>query len=826
MAFSVSKRELLEKFFILRTDAYAIQQPSGEYTCIKRPLSPELLNGHLLGKVTLGIYLINSDNKSQLGILDIDARGPTAEEVITIIQSVAAHFGITFLLEDSGYKGFHLIAFFETMYTWKIRKLLCAIKSEAEKEVELHIPIEVFPKQDQIAEDGFGNPIKLPCGKHQVSGRISTFLDSQFQEVSDQEELFFSIVPLSEQAVDAILEKLGVSPNIPPKDNKANKHTIERSEEYNEKALSYLVEACPFVRHCRDNRAQLPEPEWHSLISLLTPFGIAGDRLSHAFSQDYKKDGNTYSEKETQDKIDRVRAAQEGNNGVGPHTCVYIKNELGFACPPDCQAQILDMASPTGLAVKLAAKKNRGAISPRVATADKPTRITFKYPWTDLGNAERMVARHGKDIRYCYERNKWLTWNGKVWEWDYGAKVLQFAKETVRSILAEAAKEKDDKKRKDLVGHARRSEAESRLNAMVNLARSEPGIAIAIQGLNADNWLFNCRNGTIDLRTGKLLPHRRQDYITIIAPVVYNPNSTSKDFDRFLSTITGADKEFEGYLQRAAGMSMTGDTSAQIMLFPYGLGENGKSTLLMALYYIMGGYAGMADPDTFMVDVKGRSGPNENLANLYGKRLVISTEVEEGRKLSVSRVKAMTGGEEMQASRKYEHEITWKPTHKVWLSGNHKPIITDTTHAIWRRVKLLPFTVTIPKDDRVDGLAEILALIAGPAILAWMVKGCLDWQRGGLHEPDAVRFATSNYRSEMDVLAPFLEDCCAVEANEDVTIKELYNTYTKYCEDNGERPMGKKKFGDRLRDKGFDQGQRSNARYWIGIRLKDNEYDR
>jgi len=598
---------------------------------------------------------------------------------------------------------------------------------------------------------------------------------------------------------------------------------IRLSQEDNERALTNLMR-CAYVRHCWDDAPQLSETEWWTLIHQLVPFGDAGEELAHKFSQPYP----SYSEEETTRKIESVKAAQGGDEGVGPHTCQYIQTTYGFECPPDCVAKGLHTSTPVSTAIRLAIQEKRAPSGPAEGPPgdDDHHERPDRDPLTDLGNAERLVRRHGHNIRYCYERKKWLVWNGQMWGWDYGAKVLQLAKETARSILAEASAEEDDAKRKDLVQHARRSEAENRLTAMVNLAQSETGIAITTKGLNADDWLFNCRNGTIDLRTGELRPHQRDSYITITAPVEYHPSTQSTDWEKFLTRITNKNKELRGYLQRCAGMCLTGDTGAQVMLFPYGSGENGKSTFLMVLYYVMGSYATMADPDTFMVDTRGRSGPNENLANLYGKRLVVSTEVEEGRKLSVTRVKAMTGGEEIQASRKYEHEITWRPTHKVWLSGNHKPIITDTTHAIWRRVKLIPFMVRIPEDERIDGLAEILASRGGAAILAWMVQGCMEWLTKGLQEPQTVKSATADYRGEMDLLAPFLEDCCVIGANEDVTIKELYVAYTKYCEETGERYMGKKKFGGRLREKGFDQGQRADARYWVGIGLKDDDQDK
>ncbi len=204
---------------------------------------------------------------------------------------------------------------------------------------------------------------------------------------------------------------------------------------------------------------------------------------------------------------------------------------------------------------------------------------------------------------------------------------------------------------------------------------------------------------------------------------------------------------------------------------------------------------------------------------LEGKRFIVASELEDGRRLAVGLVKDMTGGERIKADRKFEHEIEFSPTHKIWLVGNHKPIIADTTLSIWRRVKLIPFTVTIPPDeiDR-DLPSKLEAELLG--ILAWAVKGCLDWQRYGLKEPDIVKSATASYRHEQDVLGDFIEDCCWLEPTASIPKAELKAKYHKWCQDCSVEPVSQRTFKTRLIEKDVTESKSGSIRYWNGITLK------
>lgn len=570
----------------------------------------------------------------------------------------------------------------------------------------------------------------------------------------------------------------------------------ERTDEFNSLAIEKLLENCLFIQHCRDEAITLSEPDWWSMVTILAVFGNPGRDKIHEFSAPYPR----YTEKETNRKIKEVLKAADEK--IGPHTCAFVQEDLRFGCPESCQAKSLGVRSPAGLATRLAA------------------RVTFNL--TDMGNAERLVRRHGENIRYSEERKRWLIWNGKVWEWDFGTKVMSLAKETVRNILREAADEKDDDRRKELIKHALRSESDTKLTAMVNLAQSEPGIPVQGRELNSNPWLFNCLNGTVDLRTGELLPHNREDLITIMSPVSYAPNASCELWLKFLDRVAGGSTELAQYLQRAVGYSLTGDMRAQVLFFLFGLGNNGKSTFIATIRKLMAGYGATAPVDMFLAKDKTARGPREDLANLQGKRFVAASEVEVGRRLAVVVIKEMTGGEAIRADRKYEHEIEFQPTHKLWISGNHKPVIADTSLAIWRRIKLIPFTVTIP-DSEIDEDLSLKLEAELPSILAWAVKGCLAWQREGLKEPREVTTATLAYRAEEDILAEYIQDRCILKAVATVAKGELYKDYKQWCENTGCEPVSQKTWRTRLMERGITEGKSMSVRYWRGIGLLEGQ---
>jgi P4 family phage/plasmid primase-like protien len=435
---------------------------------------------------------------------------------------------------------------------------------------------------------------------------------------------------------------------------------------------------------------------------------------------------------------------------------------------------------------------------------------------TDVGNAKRLVAKHGHKLRYVWPWGKWLCWDGRRWRIDDGGHVQRLAKETVLNIYAEVAQAPDDE-RESLVEHARLSERAAKIAAMIDLSRSEPSIPILPNELDSDAWLLNCRNGTLDLRANKLAPHDPQQMITKLCAAEYDPSATCPQWLRFVGDITAGDEALQAYLQKAVGCSLTGDVREHVLFFLYGIGANGKSTFLNTIQEMMGAdYAMKAPPDLLMV--KNDSHPTER-ADLAGKRVVVCIEAAEGRRLAESLVKEMTGGDKVRARRMREDFWEFDPTHKIWLAANHKPSIRGTDEGIWRRIKLIPFTVVIPAGRQDRGLSTKLKAEL-PGILNWAVQGCLRWQADGLTEPAAVREATGQYRRQQDLLAGFLAECCIVAPDVRAQAATLLATYRKWS---GDDRMSQRRLGEMLTERGFDSAKIGGLTWRIGIGLREEE---
>lgn len=437
---------------------------------------------------------------------------------------------------------------------------------------------------------------------------------------------------------------------------------------------------------------------------------------------------------------------------------------------------------------------------------------------TDLGNARRLVAGYGKNLRFCHESGKWLVWNGEIWATDDSGIVERFAKATVRSIYHEAGGAANDGDRGSLAKHALKSEAEARLRAMVNLAKTEPDIPVNISQLDADPWFLNCLNGTLDLHTGRLLPHDPANLCTKTIPVAYDQHAKCPTWIAFLRRVMAEKPELIKFLQRSIGYALTGSTGEQVLFFLYGTGANGKSTFIETCRNLLGEYAQQSEFDTFVT--KKNDGPRNDLARLKGARLVAAVEAAQGRQLAEHIIKQVTGGDTITARFLYREYFEFVPQFKLFLVANHKPVIVGTDEAIWRRIRLIPFTVTIPKEERDKHLLEKLQREL-PGILAWAVRGCLKWQEDGLGEPEAVSIATADYKREMDVMADFIEEQCVLGEQETVSAGLLYLAFQAWADKNGEEMLTQKRFGTQLRERGFTADKKLGQRCWVGLGLKD-----
>jgi putative DNA primase/helicase len=449
------------------------------------------------------------------------------------------------------------------------------------------------------------------------------------------------------------------------------------------------------------------------------------------------------------------------------------------------------------------------------------------YHLTDLGNAERFVDRHGKNVHYCYAQNAWYVWDGSRWKRDATGEIERLVKETVRTIYRDAADVQDEKLRKAIVDHARKSESRKSIEAIIRLAQSEATIPVVPKELDADPYLLNVLNGTIDLRTGALLPHDPAYLITKQAPVVYDANAAHPMWTSYLDTATEGDVEYQAFLQRAIGYSLLGTNPEEVLFFLHGPSKAGKTTLIEALKATLGDYAASADFETWLArrDV---GGPRPDLARLAGARIVTSVEVDEGKKLAEGLVKSLTGGDVIVARFLYAQEFEFLPSFTLWLAANHAPKIREDDQAIWNRIKRLPFEHEIPLEKRDPKVKETLRnpKLAGPAILAWAVRGCVEWTKHGLGIPPIVENATLSLRQTMDPLRDFVRDCCVVEAQAETPAKRLRDLYEEWTKENGVRnPISGRAWADRLRAYGCVSAKGTGGtRLWKGIRpLQEDE---
>ena len=436
---------------------------------------------------------------------------------------------------------------------------------------------------------------------------------------------------------------------------------------------------------------------------------------------------------------------------------------------------------------------------------------------TDRGNALRLVAAHGDDLRYCYEFQRWYVWQGSHFAWDVTGEVERRAKDTVTRMLRDAASVGDPNRRGALVKHALRSEGAGRIRAMLTLAQSEPTIAVRSDDLDADRALFNCESGTLETGTGTVREHRRADLITRLAPVRFDPEAACPIWDAFLERIL-PEEDVRSFVRRAAGYSLTGLTVERVMFVLHGVGRNGKSTLLETLREVFGDYATVAPTELLLV--RRQEGIPNDLARLRGARFVTAAETDDGRRLAEGVVKQLTGGDTITARFLHAEFFDFRPQFKVWFSTNHKPVIRGTDAGIWDRLRLIPFTVRIP-DDEVDPDLPAKLRAEASGIFNWLLSGLADWLGKGLRPPAAVLAATEGYRQEMDVLGAFLDEACVEGPQLRATAKALYGAYARWCERTGETPENQRSFGMRLTERGFRRQKWGSGWTWYGVGLAE-----
>ncbi|MGX9901675.1 DNA primase family protein [Arthrobacter sp. SA17] len=442
----------------------------------------------------------------------------------------------------------------------------------------------------------------------------------------------------------------------------------------------------------------------------------------------------------------------------------------------------------------------------------RPDLITRSLDRSDDGNALALIDHYGEQLKFNPERGRWLTWNGSIWEYQPASGGL--ARECAKTI-ARSLPETDSAWK----AHKRHSLSANGIANMLRQAETDPSITVRTEQLDAHPWELNTPDGIINLRLGELSPADPAKLHTRRTAFTPDFNADAMAWNKFL-TDTFPDRTLSAFMQRLTGYSAIGEVTAHILPFCYGSGGNGKSAFLETIIAVLGDYA-TTSPSGFLM-ASNYSQHSTEIARLAGQRLVVCSEVNESDRFDEAKVKQLTGGDRLTARFMRQDAFTFKPAHTLWLAGNFQPAVESGGEGFWRRIRQIPFTQTVPAEQRIEGLVEHLVGHHGPGILAWIVRGAAIYAANGLQEPDMVRTATQQYAEDVDTVGLFLEDACiqgAAASHMSVPVATLRNAYEKWCADCGETPLKGRAFTAQLVRHGVEAGRTVTRKGAGGARL-------
>lgn len=414
----------------------------------------------------------------------------------------------------------------------------------------------------------------------------------------------------------------------------------------------------------------------------------------------------------------------------------------------------------------------------------------------------------------------WHVWDGRRWALDEKGKAVNAVLAVLRRALVESLS--DPQLRKDV----RRCEGSAGIHGVLDIAGNLPGLIAPLSELDADPYLLNVANGTLDLRTRRLRPHDPNDRITKVTRGAYRPGEVGSGtrWQRFLEEVL-PDQEVRQFLQRLIGVSLLGKVVEHVLPALTGTGANGKGVFYMALLHALGDYAAPAEPELFVA----RDGAHPaGQMDLRGRRLVVVSESDRNRKLAEATMKRLTGGDVIKARYMRQNFVEFTPSHLAVLVTNHLPKVSGDDNAVWRRMRVIPFTVVVPEDKRDSRLGEQLELEAD-AVLAWAVAGWADYENRDrkLAEPESVQVATAAYRVESDAVARFLDERCQLSQlspHVRTGVSDLFAAWTAWAKLDGAEPMSAKAFGQALDRHRLEPARVSNGKRWRrGVELLPDE---
>jgi P4 family phage/plasmid primase-like protien len=440
------------------------------------------------------------------------------------------------------------------------------------------------------------------------------------------------------------------------------------------------------------------------------------------------------------------------------------------------------------------------------------------YGESDADNALRVHAIAGGRFHFVGDSGQWIIWNGCRWIPDKDGFMIRLYLATMEETARQGLKV-DRHTGERIVKHAMKSRDASKTSAALVMLRSVAGVTVSASDLDADPWLLGTPNGIVDLRTGKAIAPDKRALITKSISCDLDTEATCPTWERVIRKAADGDAELIQFLQSWTGYTLTGSVREECLAFLHGTGANSKGTVTEAIRHLMGDYA-MTAPESLFVADRNSSATND-IARLAGCRMACAAELDEGASFAENRLKAITGRDAITARFLHREFFDFAPTHKFWISGNHKPTVRGTDHGIWRRMRLIPFAVTIPKEERDLDLADKLrAEMTG--ILNWAIQGCLAWQRDGLVTPQCVIAATASYQAQEDILGQFLEDSTEMGDEDARTLQcEVFTAYVRWTDQQGiKKPLSATMLNRKLEDRGFQKSKSNSKRYWKGISIK------
>jgi putative DNA primase/helicase len=644
-----------------------------------------------------------------------------------------------------------------------------------------------------------------PDGKYKVPitlAEVKTITVEQYSELTKQpREIPLPLVPESARAegLCVLYEQCRITAESLPENTKRAAASADLA------VLNGKIPRCVLWL----SQSKNTECGWNAKAMQLAAFRQAGGVLPDSLLEKIARNHKGNSQRSPTELLSALRAKQGSRI---QWSCAATNALFSMSPCPGCPVN-RPTEAPNWQALE-EAKPANDAIGPDHAWPRAEWRpvVTTDAGDSDLGNVQRLFDHAGQDLLFV-EGIGWHTWNGHRWQPNEAAarrradELPRIVLRDARDCLDAASKEVDPDRRDKLSSKAgvltrwaKRCESGKVMASAFEML--ERRLIVAPSEADSDPFLLVTANGTLDLKTGQLRASQRIDFITKGTSVAFDPAATCPVFQSFLNRIFQRHLEVIPFLQRAVGYSLTGDTREQCLFLLHGSGANGKSTLVNVLELLLGDYAKQAAPDLLTAKTGDRH-PTE-IADLRGSRLVATVETGEGRRLDETLIKQMTGGDRMKGRLMRQDFFEFLPEFKLWMATNHLPQIRGVDSGVWRRIRLVPFLETIGDDEK-DPMLPAKLRAEAPGILAWAVRGCLEWQAGGLQPPAIVTGATAGYRVAEDTLGAFLSERCVLLPGLETQASELYRAYRQWAEENGEFVHTQTRFGRMLTERGIER---------------------